>query len=165
MFPIPWNKEYRKKDGTLVKINDAMSGGGGGSDLPPHSASDAGKVLTVGDDGDLEWHESGGVGGDMVMFNETYLRTESGGDAVSFEKSYTVEDAGTYQIVFCGYSSPLTLKINNITESMDISSASYYTYCYMHNKQLAVGDVISFTGSATGKAYILAQVVKLDSTQ
>ena len=67
MFPIPWNKEYRKKDGTLVNIADAMSGGGGGSDLPPHSSSDAGKVLTVGDDGTLEWDTSGSGGGDSFL--------------------------------------------------------------------------------------------------
>ena len=30
MFPIPWNRLFRKKDGTLVNIEDAMSGGGGG---------------------------------------------------------------------------------------------------------------------------------------
>lgn len=67
MFPIPWNKEYRKKDGTLVNIADAMSGGGGGSDLPPHSSSDAGKVLTVGDDGTLEWDTRGSGGGDSFL--------------------------------------------------------------------------------------------------
>ena len=71
MFPIPWNKEYRKKDGTLVKISDAM-GGGGGSDLPPHSSSDAGKVLKVADDGSLEWDASGSGGGwifDTLLIN------------------------------------------------------------------------------------------------
>lgn len=55
MFPIPWNKEYRKKDGTLVNIDDAMTGGGGGSELPEYSAADAGKVLGVDENGDLAW--------------------------------------------------------------------------------------------------------------
>ena len=57
MFPIPWNRAFRKKDGSLVNIADAMSGGGGGSELPEHSAADAGKVLKVADDGSLEWSE------------------------------------------------------------------------------------------------------------
>ena len=65
MFPIPWNKAFRKKDGTVVNIADAMSGGGGGSDLPPHSSADAGKILTVADDGTLEWDEAGSGGGDV----------------------------------------------------------------------------------------------------
>ena len=32
MFPIPWNKSYRKKDGTLVNMED-VTGGGGSSDF------------------------------------------------------------------------------------------------------------------------------------
>lgn len=68
MFPISWNFPFRKKDGTLVKMSEAMSGGGGGgSDLPPHSSSDAGKVLTVGEDGELEWDTSGAGGGDYAI--------------------------------------------------------------------------------------------------
>lgn len=46
MFPIPWNKAYRKKDGSLVNIDDAMSGGGGGGGytLPTASSSTKGGV-------------------------------------------------------------------------------------------------------------------------
>lgn len=55
MFPIPWNRAYRKKDGSLVTIDDAMSGGGGGAVLPDYSIEDAGKVLGVDDDGNLAW--------------------------------------------------------------------------------------------------------------
>lgn len=60
MFPIPWNKMFRKKDGGLITIDEAMSGGG--DSLPPHSAADAGKVLGVTNDGTLAWIEvsSGG---------------------------------------------------------------------------------------------------------
>lgn len=60
MFPIPWNKAYRKKDGSLVNIDDAMSGGGGGSELPEYSEADAGKVLGVNDSGELAWVEVSG---------------------------------------------------------------------------------------------------------
>lgn len=62
MFPIPWNKAFRKKDGTIVNIADAMGGGGGGSDLPPHSVEDAGKVLGVLEDGTLGWITVSGGG-------------------------------------------------------------------------------------------------------
>lgn len=54
MFPIPWNKAFRKKDGTIVNMED-LSGGGSGGSLPPHSAEDAGKVLGVANDGSLAW--------------------------------------------------------------------------------------------------------------
>lgn len=56
MFPIPWNKAFRKKDGTLVNIED-MGGGGGGSSIPPYSEADAGKVLGVTEEGTLAWVE------------------------------------------------------------------------------------------------------------
>lgn len=61
MFPIPWNKAYRDKDGSIKNISD-MGGGGGGSSLPPYSAADAGKVLGVTSEGTLAWVEvSGGA--------------------------------------------------------------------------------------------------------
>lgn len=50
MFPIPWNFPFRKKDGTLGKIEDI-----GESPLPEYSSSDEGKVLSVKSDGTLEW--------------------------------------------------------------------------------------------------------------
>lgn len=53
MRPIPWNKAFRKKDGSLVNMEDI--GGGGGSNLPPHSSTDAGKVLEVNNEGNLAW--------------------------------------------------------------------------------------------------------------
>lgn len=58
MFPLPWNFPFRKKDGTVVNVEDAMSGGGGGgSGLPDYDSSDAGKVLSVNDNGELAWSE------------------------------------------------------------------------------------------------------------
>lgn len=55
MFPVNWNFPFRKKDGSLVNIADAMSGGGGESELPPHSIADAGKLLKVNNEGNLAW--------------------------------------------------------------------------------------------------------------
>ena len=82
MFPIPWNKAYRKKDGSLVNIDDAMGGDytlptasastkggikvGSGlriddevlsvvAELPNYGIADAGKVLGVNDSGELAW--------------------------------------------------------------------------------------------------------------
>lgn len=67
MFPTNWNDPYRKKDGTLVNMEELGDGGGGGSELPDYSQADAGKVLTVGEDGELEWNEAG---------SNIYARTE-----------------------------------------------------------------------------------------
>lgn len=62
MFPIPWNKAYRKKDGTVVNIEDVTGGGGGSSELPEYTAADAGKVLGVTEEGTLAWVEVSGGG-------------------------------------------------------------------------------------------------------
>lgn len=115
MFPIPWNKTFRKKDGTLVNIEDAMSGGGGGSDLPPHSSSDAGKVLTVGDDGTLEWDTSGSGGGDAFL---SYDFTKWGNitihGVVMSESGATFDSVGDYfKLIEDGYkTSDITLYID-----------------------------------------------------
>lgn len=45
MFPLPWNFPFRKKDGTMTTIGDAISsGGGGGYTLPTASPSTKGGV-------------------------------------------------------------------------------------------------------------------------
>lgn len=84
MFPLKWNLPFRKKDGSLVKLSDAMGGDynlptasantkGGikvGSglkmtgdkmsvdidpELPAYGIADAGKVLGVDENGELAW--------------------------------------------------------------------------------------------------------------
>lgn len=52
MFPIPWNFPLRKKNGNLVNIGDAIDAG---TEIPEHGEGDAGKVLSVDENGDLEW--------------------------------------------------------------------------------------------------------------
>lgn len=56
MFPIPWNFPFRKKNGDMSTIGAEI--GGAGSELPPHSSSDAGKLLGVKANGSLEWSDT-----------------------------------------------------------------------------------------------------------
>lgn len=55
MFPIPWNFPLRKKNGNLVNIGDAIDEG---TKLPEHTSSDEGKLLSVDENGDLEWSDA-----------------------------------------------------------------------------------------------------------
>lgn len=56
MFPLNSNLPYIKDDGTRDKLGNVIgSGGGGGSELPPHTIEDAGKVLGIDDTGALAW--------------------------------------------------------------------------------------------------------------
>lgn len=70
MFPIKSSDAYIKDNGKRSTIG-AEIGGGGGSDLPEYSQADAGRVLTVGEDGELEWTESGSGGGVTVLSGYT----------------------------------------------------------------------------------------------
>lgn len=47
MFPIPWNKAYRKKDGTLVNMEDLSEGGGGGGSFTPDYENEILEIGTV----------------------------------------------------------------------------------------------------------------------
>lgn len=44
MFPLPWNKAYRKKDGSLTTIHEAIAGGGTPYTLPTASSETKGGV-------------------------------------------------------------------------------------------------------------------------
>lgn len=93
MFPIPFNFPFRKSNGAMTTIGDAISEGGGSytlptasadtkggvkigsglsmsgevlnatAELPAYSSATAGKVLTVDENGDLEWDTKGSGGG------------------------------------------------------------------------------------------------------
>lgn len=68
MFPLNANDPYIKATGERSTLGSVV--GGGGSDtpeLPEYSIADAGKVLTVGEDGSLEWDESGAGGGEYAL--------------------------------------------------------------------------------------------------
>lgn len=73
MFPIPWNRAFRKKDGTLVNMED-IAGGGGGESLPEHTLEDAGKLLGVAGDNSLAWISASSLHMYEVTTNQYIVR-------------------------------------------------------------------------------------------
>lgn len=53
MFPIPWNKMFRNKDGTLTKIGDVIASGGGGSSADGVYVGEDDPDEDLGEDGDF----------------------------------------------------------------------------------------------------------------
>lgn len=89
MFPIPWNKLFRKKDGSITTLDDAISsggGGGGGYTLPPATESTLGGIkvgsgLSVESDGTLS--TSGGSGSGL-SYVEYSLNKQIQGDSATY---------------------------------------------------------------------------------
>lgn len=107
MFPIPWNKAFRKKDGTLVNMEDIAEGGG--SDLPEHSSADAGKVLGVTDNNSLAWVAGGSLHLYLVTTNQLiakkmYVLTTVEDDITTYEKLKTALTTGFGFVVSGGVS-------------------------------------------------------------
>ena len=63
MFPLNSNDQYIDSNGKRTNLGSVLNPG---TELPEHSEADAGKVLTVGEDGTLEWDENGGAGVDII---------------------------------------------------------------------------------------------------
>lgn len=99
MFPIPWNFPFRKKNGDLSTIGD-MIGGGGGSDLPPHSASDAGKLLGVKNDGSLEWSDEVNSEIQTLTNNVNLLDDRVDEKGVIYNVETTADGVKTYAEIF-----------------------------------------------------------------
>lgn len=86
MFPISWSTIFRKKDGSLVNMEDAISGGGGGGGytLPTATASRLGGVkigsgVTVEEDGTISV-SGGGGGARYKVYTYQYPNAEGAGD-------------------------------------------------------------------------------------
>lgn len=139
MFPISWNKAFRNKDGTLVNMED-VTGGGGGSELPEHSSSDAGKVLGVDSEGLLEWKELEGTKIYYKDFNVawgtpiTIAKYENG--AASASGLYSATPRSIASIKISGYTPISAIAFDqstgyNNTLSFEYSGTGQYSDIYI----------------------------------
>lgn len=116
MFPLNSNDSYIKSTGERSTLGRVIEGGGT-SPIPSHTAEDAGKVLTVGEDGSLEWDEKGAGGGywfDKIRPMLCYptvvnnvVKVEYGGfpnppsDGADLSHGYTTNTSRTFPLTEC----------------------------------------------------------------
>ena len=76
MFPINWNDAFRKKDGTLVNMEDMGGGGGGGGSFTPDYENE---ILIIGEYEDWEYYipMSKRYAGDGILGYEITTNPES----------------------------------------------------------------------------------------
>ena len=82
-FPLNSNQAYIKDTGERTTLGAVV---GGGSALPEYSEEDAGKVLTVDDNGDLAW---GTVTGGASQFVTNTLTDTVGSPTITAEEVTT----------------------------------------------------------------------------
>ena len=138
MFPTNWNDPYRKKDGTLVNMEELGEGGGGGSELPDYSQADAGKVLTVGEDGELEWNETGAGGGDAFLsYDFTKFINRSWGSASCTASGASISGYSSYIPVLSSLNSS---QLNDVTIYVDSSVIEVDTERSNHQRAIMGTD-------------------------
>lgn len=116
MFPLKANDPYIKATGERSTLGSVV--GGGGSDtpeLPDYGIADAGKVLTVGEDGSLEWDESGAGGGEYALF---YDFTKIAPGTIH---GVTYSEAGATFSTSSGYIGLGDLFLSNFTIYVDVA--------------------------------------------
>lgn len=139
MFPLNSKYPYIQENGTRSTLGDMIgSGGGGGSDLPEYDIGDAGKVLTVNDEGQLEWKESGGT---------THITT-----LTSAAFPYTATSKGVLIISLWGASGSQqyydNILLNNVRLLLtDTYSSSFSNKVAVITIPLNPGDVVSYDGN------------------
>lgn len=135
MFPIPWNFPLRKKNGNLVNIGDAIDEG---TELPEHGEGDAGKVLSVDENGDLEWSDD--------VNSEIQTLTNNLSDEVSARAKL-----GAHNIF------PITIEsLKSLNTTGTWSDNSYTLYGITYACEVSNGYVtkITVTGTATATSVL-----------
>ena len=146
MFPIPWNFPFRKKDGSVTNISDAMSGGGGQS-LPIASESTLGGIkvgsgLTINSSGVLSASGGGGGGGNSgVVYVEFTRGIGTGQNAIDVSSYKPTENS-----ILIGYIT--NFPYNNIAGQISFQGLTYSP----SNGQLTNGVPTIFIQSSVARS-------------
>lgn len=159
MFPLKANDPYIKATGERSTLGSVVGGGSDTPELPDYGIADAGKVLTVADDGSLEWDARGEGGGGVIL---GYVESFTASGSHTFTDTVTITETGNYLIVVGGFLSTATVKINDVAQENTFEENNVYChYYYSESKELSQGDVIDISLVSSGKTMFVANIIKL----
>lgn len=98
----------------------------------------------------------GGGGSAILLAENTY----SISDSYTYDKTVTVSESGTYKIAVQAYTSNLTVKINDVSQTLAIEVSGDYTRLYSATISMSAGDVIDIYATSTGRSTVTAFIVK-----
>ena len=159
-FPLNNNDPYIKSTGERSTLGAELAKGGT-SELPEYGLVDAGKVLTVGDDGELEWDTKGTGGGDVLEgYSATYT---SGSGSHTYTKSITIPKTGSYYLFIGGYLESLTVEINDVEQEHYYDQNSDYIHIYYApEKTLQANDVVDVSIASSGGSAIFSTIIEVN---
>lgn len=100
--------------------------------------------------------QGGGGGSAIILADNTYLLSGS----YTYEKTVTVPEPGTYKIAVQAYTNNLTVKINNVPQTLALEVPSDYTRLYSATISMSAGDVIDIYATSSGKSTVTAFIIK-----
>lgn len=139
MFPLNSNTPYIKDTGERARLGQIV-GGSDTPELPDYGIADAGKVLTVGDDGSLEWDTKGAGGGD-VFINYDFAKWSTGqwGTATCSADGLVFDNATDVAPIFALAGTGSSYNITDFTLYLDITSMHLNNTATSHQRFL-MGD-------------------------
>lgn len=96
-------------------------------------------------------------GGNILLADNAY---QTSGSGFIYDKTISIQEAGTYTIGVQAYTSNLTVKINDVAQALTMEVSGDYTRLYSATVSLSAGDVIDIYATSSGKSTVTAFIIK-----
>ena len=96
-------------------------------------------------------------GGSILLADNKY---QTSGSGYIYDKTISIQEAGTYTIVVQAYTTNLTVKINDVDQALTMVVYSDYTRLYRATVSLSAGDVIDIYAQSSGNSTVTAFIIK-----
>lgn len=101
----------------------------------------------------------GGGGGASLILDYKYTQP-GGGPAYEYDRTITIQDAGSYLILATGYVSSLTVYINGTKDPNYFEKDIEYSYMYNAEKTLKAGDTVRISIASSGLTGVSIAIIK-----